>query len=168
MEYKNRKSIRLKWYDYTNSGAYFITICTKDRVHYFGEIENWKIILNDLWKNVRDCWEQIPQHYPFVYLHNFVCMPNHIHGILVIHNNRQNNNFTLQQPNEQKQPKSWSLSAIIRGFKIGVTNFAKQNDLTFARQPRFHDHIIRNEWEYEKIKYYIDINPENRSDDCYV
>lgn len=144
------------------------------------------MILNQLWKYVTEHRKHIPDHYPFVICDEFICMPNHIHGILVIgdntfnrdvgtqfiasHNVRWRNvartykNMSLQ---DWIQPKSWSLWSIIRGFKIGITKYARQIDMPFAWQWRYHDRIIRNNHEYERIKYYIQTNPENWSEDRF-
>ena len=78
------KSPRRKDYDYTSPGWYFITICTKDREHYFGEIQNEEMILNKLGEYTRQYRNNIPNHHPYVDIHKFVCMPNHIHRILII------------------------------------------------------------------------------------
>jgi len=78
----NRRSIRLKGYDYAQEGLYFITICCQHRAHLFGEIENGKMILNDAGEIANQCWQQIPDHFPNVILHEHIIMPNHIHGII--------------------------------------------------------------------------------------
>lgn len=77
-------SARAQWWDYGWSGAYFITICTKKRVHYFGEIENKKMVLSHAGIIAEIPWHEIPRHFPFVNLGEFVVMPNHIHGILIL------------------------------------------------------------------------------------
>ncbi len=79
-----RKNIRLKWYDYRLMWWYFITICTKDKKHYFGEIENWKMILNDLGKYCQDEIINIEKNRKTVDIHEFVVMPNHIHILLIM------------------------------------------------------------------------------------
>lgn len=65
---------------------YFVTICTKDKIRYFGEIIDEKIVLNRLGKFAKQCWEDIPKHFPFVKLNEFIIMPNHVHGIIEIDN----------------------------------------------------------------------------------
>ena len=84
----HRKSIRLKGYDYSQEGAYFVTICTQNRECMLGEIKNGKMILNDGGVIVKKYWNEIPKHYPIVILDEFVVMPNHVHGIIII--NRDN------------------------------------------------------------------------------
>jgi REP element-mobilizing transposase RayT len=83
----HRRSIRLKGYDYAQSGMYFVTICVQNRECLFGKITNGEMTLNDAGKMVMQCWIDIPQHYQNVVLHEFVIMPNHIHGIIEIANN---------------------------------------------------------------------------------
>lgn len=176
----HRKSPRASRYDYTSPWGYFVTICTKNREHYFGEICDNKMILNELGKHTQQCRNNISHHFPFVDIHEFVCMPNHIHGIFIIrdHQGIINNDVGTQdfvssdnksikkdgyhpslQPNQCASQSVWS---IIRWFKIGVTKYARENNINFSRQDRYHDRIIRNEWEYERIKYYIQTNPINR------
>ena len=86
-KFKNKyriSSTRLQNWDYASNGAYFITICTKNREHYFGEIKNKEMQLTETGKLAETYWMEIPEHFPFVTLGNFVIMPNHMHGILII------------------------------------------------------------------------------------
>jgi putative transposase len=80
----HRRSIRLKGYDYTQPGTYFVTIVTQGRRHLFGEVADGKILLNDAGQMVNDVWMDLPKHYPGVELDAFVIMPNHIHGIIIL------------------------------------------------------------------------------------
>ena len=85
--YKNKyriPSARAQWWDYGWNGAYFITICTKNREHFFGEIRNGKMELSPLGVIADILWHEIPHHAPYVELGDFVVMPNHIHGILIL------------------------------------------------------------------------------------
>ena len=87
LKFKNKYRIpsnRLKNWDYSTNAAYFITICTQNREHYFGEIKNGEMQLNELGENATRFWLDIPKHFPFIELGNFVVMPNHTHGILII------------------------------------------------------------------------------------
>jgi len=83
----HRRSIRLKGYDYSQTGAYFVTICTKNRECLFGEIVNGKIKLDDGGKIAEQCWIDIPKHFPNAIMDEFVIIPNHIHGIVWINSN---------------------------------------------------------------------------------
>jgi len=81
---RHRRSIRLREYDYSQAGAYFITICTHERICLFGDIMNGEMRLNEAGRIVQQYWDQIPQHFPHVELGEFIVMPNHVHGIIVI------------------------------------------------------------------------------------
>ena len=77
-------SARLQTWDYGSNAAYFVTICTKDRVHFFGEMVNREMQLSGIGAMAQTCWGEIPKHFPFVELGGFVVMPNHVHGIVII------------------------------------------------------------------------------------
>lgn len=149
--HKERKLNRLKDYDYSQDGYYFITICTKNKEHFFGDISNGEVSTNAIGKAVNLCWNDIPKHFPFVQLDEFIIMPNHIHGIIII-NNVGNENL--------RSPSKISLSSIIKGFKIGVTKWCNKNDHEyFEWQKSFYDHIIRDEKSLDNIREYIRNNP---------
>jgi len=80
----HRRSIRLQGYDYTQNGAYFVTICAHERLHLFGKVVDGNMHLNDWGMFVRSCWHEIPSHHPYIELDAFVVMPNHMHGVIVI------------------------------------------------------------------------------------
>ena len=177
----NRRSIRLKNYDYSKSGAYFITICTKNRQCLFGEIVNGEMILNDGGKIVEKCWIDIPEHFPNAILDEFIIMPNHIHGIIILNeldfdnvganmvvnvganmvvDEGANNHSPLR--NDRPHGTTRTIGSIIRGFKIGVTKWFRQNsNIKTVWQRNYYDHIIRNEIELIKIRKYIINNPKN-------
>ena len=163
----------MKGYDYSQEGAYYVTIVTWRREFLFGEIVNQEMQLTELGKQAEWCWYQIPEHFPFVKLGAFVVMPDHIHGIVIIDKpvpvpvpatetqdfaSRQTQNLASRQKNKFG-PQSKNLGSILRGFKIGVTNQSKLICPKFKWQPLFHDHIIRNEIEYQRIHNYIVNNP---------
>lgn len=167
-------SSRLKGFDYSMNGAYFITICTKNRMPFFGEIENEKMKLNALGEQADYYWRQIPQHFSMVKLDFFVVMPDHIHGIIFIDDSlagteRQNigvetQDFASLRKGYYKNkfgPQSKNLSSIIRGFKIGMTKYANRHNIHFSWQNRFHDRIIRSKKELNNIRHYIELNPMN-------
>ena len=79
-----RRSIRLGSYDYSHSGAYFVTVCAARRGHVFGRISEGRVVENENASIVRDCWLELPYHYPHVSLDAFVVMPDHVHGIIVL------------------------------------------------------------------------------------
>jgi len=80
----NRRSIRLKGYDYTQPGAYFVTICTREQECLLGNMENGTMVLSEFGRIVERCWCTLPRHFPNIELDAFVVMPNHIHGIIII------------------------------------------------------------------------------------
>ncbi len=152
------ESSRLKDYDYSSDGAYFITICTKDREHFFGEIVDEKMQETEQSKICMACWLDLPNHYPNCILDEFIIMPNHVHGIVVIQNQNTNNNKT----------KQYSVSEIIRGFKTFTARKINYSRCTKGMpfwQSRFHDRIIRNEEELNRIREYIFNNVLNWESD---
>jgi len=167
-------SSRLLYWDYSDNGYYFITICTKDKEEFFGEIISNKINLTEIGFIANKYWFKIPNHFPFVKLDEFVVMPNHLHGILIIRNvipHVETQNFaSLQQEIQIKSqnkfgPQSKNLASIIRGFKIGVKKYATINKINFFWQSRYYDHVIRNGKEFYRIKQYIRNNPINWEED---
>ena len=149
---------RLSDYDYGSNGAYFITICTKDKVCYFGDIvtANNEVIISPspIGQRAIDGWLSIPAFSPFVQLDAFQLMPNHLHGIIFI--NKPDS--TQWQPNAFG-PQSNNVASIMRGFKSGVTAYATTNQIPFCWQYRYHDHVIRNDNELNRIRQYIIDNP---------
>ncbi|MFT5749930.1 MAG: putative transposase [Ancylomarina sp.] len=168
-KYKGRyriESARLKSWDYGWNAAYFVTICTHCREHYFGDIVDGRMQLSEIGQLANKYWLEIPKHFPFVELDAFVVMPNHLHGILVI--NKPNDerhvetqNFASLPLGTQNKfgPQSQNLASIIRGFKIGVTKNARKIKPDFMWQARFYDHIIRNDESLFRIRDYIKSNP---------
>jgi len=172
-------SARLQTWDYGSNAAYFITICTQERISWFGKIEEQTMKKSEIGDFASECWFEIPRHFPFVVLGAFVVMPNHLHGIIIINKNdlagdgdsghiveTQNLASLRSQPPpainlhpNQFGPQSQNLASIIRGYKIGVTKIARTIDSTFQWQSRYHDHIIRNANEYKRIENYIINNP---------
>ena len=98
--YYRRKSIRLPYYDYSQVGLYFITICGQNRLKYFGEIENGEIILNDAGKMIEEEWFALKERFPFIVLHECVVMPNHFHAIVEISQNQMVRQINDRQPKE--------------------------------------------------------------------
>jgi len=168
-KFKNKYRIAsARWaaWDYGSNAAYFITICIAHRAHDFGQIQNGEMQLTPLGKSAQECWHEIPTHFPFVELGELVIMPNHVHGVVAINksvNPVETQNFA-SLPNKFG-PQSQNLASIVRGYKIGVTKFARQNNIPFEWQPRYHDRVIRNTQEYERIHQYIMSNPQNWKND---
>ena len=136
------ESARAEWHDY-NSGTYFITICTKDREH----------------------------HNPYAEIPEYVIMPNHLHLIVIITSADRRDvpwRVSTNDKNEMMQEianKQGKLSTTIGGFKQSITRYANENDIYFAWQPRFHDHIVRDIDELNAIATYIENNVANWKDD---
>ena len=152
------QTARASWHNY-DGGMYFITICTQDRVHYFGEIENHEMHLSPIGRCAQLCWENIPTHFPHVKISKYVVMPNHIHGILAINDpHKDYKTLSSERSHNTFGPQSLNLASVIRGFKIGVTAFAKKSGLPFKWQARFHDHVIRNLDDWNRIVTYIENN----------
>jgi len=150
---KQRKPNRLKHYDYSTFGWYFVTICTQNHFLHFGKIKKGKMFMSKLGNIVKKCWNDIPTHFPNAELDQYIIMPNHIHGIIINNNNVGDENF---HPLQHKT----TLSNVIKGFKIGVTNWSNKNDFSgFKWQRSFYDRIIRNEKELFNNRKYIQLNP---------
>ena len=151
-----RRSIRLKEYDYSQAGFYFVTICTEGKRCLFGKITDGKMHSNTAGRIAEKYWKEIPLHYPNVRLDVFTIMPNHIHGILIIENNdeRAENIPPLQKT------MSGSVGAIVRGYKIGVSKWFRQNTQTKdVWQRNYYEHVIRKDESMLKIQEYILNNP---------
>lgn len=172
-------SARLKNWNYSWAAAYFVTICTQNRIHYFGKIKNGKIELSDIGKIVEIEWLKTFEMRPDMNLEmgEYVIMPNHFHAIIGIGENEYNtgdnamNNRTdamhCVSTGNAFAPQSKNLASIIRGFKIGVTKNARFINADFAWQPRYHDHIIRNNESHQRISNYIINNPKNWKEDKF-
>ena len=219
----NRKSPRKKGYDYTSPWGYFVTICTKDRNHYFGDIGRGDSInhpnyFGDIGRDdsinhpnyFGDIGRDDSKNHPIMKLsqigkicdqeiqklsqrksvdvHERIVMPNHIHILLIVdkytivgadHQSAINCQWSgdlsnrpydepINRPYDDPINRPYdgpSLSSIIKLLKWNISKMALQNNIPFWWQRSFHDHIIRNEHEYDRIKYYIQTNPANREKD---
>lgn len=186
--YKNKyriASARLKNWDYGSNGAYFITICTHHRIHYFGKIISQQIQLTGIGQLAEKYWLEIPNHFPFVELGNFVIMPNHMHGVLIINKPVDDSVGVDGAPGMDGSDgavetrhclvstgilpdRKKTISSIVGSYKSVVTKNARiQFNPQFAWQSRFHDHIIRNRISFDRIQQYIANNPENWDKDKF-
>jgi putative transposase len=220
-KYQNKyriASARAQWWDYGWNGAYFVTICTQNREHFFGEISNGEMILSPMGAMANILWHEIPNQFGYATLGDFVVMPNHIHGILILDkpdggNQNQTNGSngiddvngilaidaidandaanvetrliaslqTTEQTIEQNQNLvntggfaghknpmvNDNVSRIIRWFKGRSSFEIRKTQTDFAWQSRFHDHIIRNDVQYQRISDYIINNPANWQEDKF-
>lgn len=195
-KFKNKyrgQTTRASWWNYGWNGAYFITICTKNREHFFGEIINKEMALSHTGVIADILWYDIPRNSPFIKLGEFVVMPNHIHGIIILdypvgavgalratppqldppqsvralHATPQPSESDKNQRMADISPKPNSISTIIRSYKSAVTKHANRLGFENGWQARFHDHIIRDEAEYQRIANYILNNPSNWNEDKF-
>ncbi|MBN1415392.1 MAG: hypothetical protein JW973_09845 [Bacteroidales bacterium] len=209
-KYRNQYRIssdRHPGWDYTSSGAYFITICTKNKEHYFGKIRTGTecqdgrnvetqdfaslrvsqinivhVHYSEIGNIACQYWSEIPDHFPFVELDEFIVMPNHVHGIILFNDiisPVETQDFaSLRLPEQSLLDKIWhtnkfgpqskNLGSVIRGFKSAVKSYATKNNIDFAWQGRYYDRIIRDETEYNRIQKYILDNPANWGNDEYL
>ncbi len=164
-KYQNKYRIdttRLKNHDYGANGFYFVTICTHNRENYFGNIAGAEtqnlasLHPTPIGKIAHQYWLEIPSHFPFVVLDEFVVMPNHVHGIL--HFDRKDARSCVFATNAFG-PQSQNLASVIRGYKAAVKKYATMNYIEFAWQSRYHDHVIRTDRRLQIIRRYIRNNP---------
>jgi len=193
MVYRNRKTIRWKGYNYSHSGLYFVSFCTKDRVEYFGDIQYEKMFLNKNGEIANKLWCEIPNHHHGVEIDEFVVMPNHIHGIIIIDNendtqcnceesqnsnmycNRDVGNGHARSIQDKKRPKQNNfgecrqhqlLPKIMGSYKSAESNtIHKIGLMQFQWQKSYYDRVIRNDEELNRIHEYISNNPTNWKND---
>ncbi|MBN2367040.1 MAG: transposase [Calditrichaeota bacterium] len=165
--YKNKyriESSRLKGWDYSSPGNYFITICTKNRKCLLGDVVNGKIVLSEMGKIVENYWREIPNHFNGIILDEFVIMPNHVHGIISIVETPKLGVSTITGDTRN----SPHIGIIINQFKrICTIRIRTSNPGISVWQSRFHDHIIRDRNELTRIRQYIINNPDNCEKDDY-
>lgn len=153
----NRQSIRLKGFDYSQEGLYFITICTHGHQPLFGEIIMVEMKINQIGNIVNHQWFQIPARFKGVQVDAFVVMPNHIHGII-----------TIMEPSPGQ-----TIGKIIGAFKSLAANeylkLCKSNNLPVEKlwQRNYYEHVIRDEEDYYRIVDYIENNPLRWNEDQY-
>ncbi len=160
----HRRSIRLQNYDYTQAGAYFITLCTYKRQCILGEVVADKVQLTHAGEVARECWDAIPDHFPQVELDAYVIMPNHSHSILVITVGATHASPLLSP----RGPHPQSVGAIIGSFKSAVTKQLNLLHHTPGRtvwQRNYYEHIIRDKNDLDHIRRYIADNPAQWAED---
>jgi hypothetical protein len=152
-------SARWADWDYATEGAYYVTICTKDRKHYFGEIRDKEMLYSELGKIALEEWIKTDEVRPDMQLDMacFQVMPNHIHGIVVIGRDERDNAYYT---GNKFGPQSKNLASVMRGFKSAVTSCARKLNIPFEWQARYHDRVIRDDDEFRRIAAYIEQNPQ--------
>jgi REP element-mobilizing transposase RayT len=167
----HRRSIRLQGYNYAQAGAYFVTICSQQKAHLFGEIIEGKMALNECGHIINQIWHELPQHYANISLAEFVIMPNHIHGVIVLTENISVRADIVRaglKPAPTHAPTKHGLSEIIRGFKTFSARRINQyrNAIGVPVWHRnYYEHIIRNDTDYQRIAEYIVNNPQKWAED---
>ena len=158
----HRRSVRLAGYDYSQCGAYFVTICAYNRKRLFGNIVDGNVKLNEIGVMVKHAWECLPQQYPYVSIDEFVLMPNHFHGILII----------TGDPGDSRYKPVGRLVGVFK--TITTKRFNETRFGRFANRPyiggkiwqrNYYEHIIRDEDDYLRISWYIQTNPSNWHND---
>ena len=179
-EINHRRSIRLKGYDYSQQGAYFVTICAWNKECLFGELKNSEMLLNEYGEIGMKCWEAVPSHFLYVETDEFIVMPNHVHGIITITNvgaqfiapsyvdchtsrhsviNQTNKKNVINQGVINHAP---TIGGIVRSFKARCTYMINQIRNTHGIpvwQRNYYEHIIRDDRELQAIREYIRYNP---------
>jgi REP element-mobilizing transposase RayT len=158
-----------------------VTLCVHNREFVFGKINAGKMVLNVAGNYAKKCWKDIPEHYPLVQLDEYVIMPNHVHGILILRdfpvgaNNHSpecmdqpgaNNHSPLRKPPNRICGTSKTIGSVVRGFKIGVTKwFRDKSPDAMVWQRNYYEHICHDEYELIRIRQYIRDNPRNWGSD---
>jgi putative transposase len=189
-KFKNKyriPSARLAGYDYGQNGAYFITICTQGRVHFFGKIIRnpadgdqgdantpSPFVPTDAGRWAETIWHDIPAHFSYIELGEFVVMPNHVHAIIIINKPPEMEDMEMEDMEKtggitgQHNPMLHdNLSRVVRWYKGRTTHEIRKTNPDFGWQSRFHDHIIRDAGAFDRIGTYIVNNPFNWKDDKF-
>jgi REP element-mobilizing transposase RayT len=147
-----RQSLRLPAYDYSQVGAYFITVCTQNRLMLFGEVIDSDVRLNEMGMIVQQTWDDLPRHYHCIDLDAFIVMPNHVHGIIIL---------------ADQSERRYGIPEIVRGFKTfsarHVNERAGKRGVLWQRG--YYERVIRNEKALDGIRAYIANNPGQWADD---
>ena len=153
--------MRLKGYDYSWVGWYYVTICTKDGERTLGKIVGEAMVPSKAGTIIEECWQGLPKHFPSVELGEHVVMPNHFHGIVIINDTRRG--LINQTPTKEWQMMKTSditLGKIVRHFKARATKTIHDIGLAgFQWQRNYYEHIVRNDADLHRIRTYIQNNP---------
>ncbi len=178
--FENHRAVRLKEHDYCHNGCYFVTTCVKHSKTVFGWIFDGTMYYSAFGQIVRECLIKLPFQYPNCVVHSYVIMPNHVHMLIQINNEKNNHNnhedqhpgdlskkseYTTLKEEDCRHPKSekiHGLCEMIRGFKsLSSRRINKISTDRFEWQKSFYDHIIYNQTDYNKITSYILNNPKS-------
>jgi putative transposase len=163
---KERKHLRLINWDYSKEGVYCVTICCHDNQKLFGSICNGQITLSAIGEISSQYWSEIPLHFPHVKLDEFVVMPNHIHGLIILDYSLIGSRHGVTLQSKFSRPTKNSVSVIVNQYKSSVKRWCNKNGhCDFQWQSRFYDQIIKNEIAIDNIREYIQNNPRNWTED---
>jgi len=171
-----RRSVRLRSLDYSESHAYFLTICVQDRRPLLGRIVGTGIVLSEIGRVVDACWRDIPSHFPRVELATHIVMPDHLHGIIILREpqadgtviakdqRRARHAVPLREPDRAfAAPTVGSIPTIVGAFKAAVSHRVKRRNAGSIWQRGYYEHVIRDEEEFWKTCAYIRTNPARRA-----
>jgi REP element-mobilizing transposase RayT len=157
---RGRRSIRLKGYDYSQPGAYFVTLCVRKGECTLGDVSNGEVVLSDLGQIAHGFWARVPTHFPNVSIDTFVVMPNHVHAIVVIHDpDRGEGGGRDAVTSPLRRP---TLGQIVAYYKYQTTKQINQIRDTPGMpfwQRNYYEHIVRNDRALTAIRIYIAQNP---------
>ena len=164
-----RKHLRLRGFDYGQPGAYFVTICTQKRRCILGDVVDDEVVLSPQGRIVSDCWHDLANHYEHIELDEFVVMPNHIHGIVVIIDSGKGCGANEVGAGFKPAPKGrHSLSEVVRAFKTFSArriNHLRNRTGEPVWQRNYYEHGIRDDTSLLAVREYIVINPAKWSED---
>ena len=164
-----RQHTRLPSFDYRSCYAYFVTICVNDRLCVFGDVIEDAMNLSRRGIVARDCWLDIPRHHPHVALDCFIVMPNHVHGLLLFEGDPPvvaTPASPLSHARGNRRPAgpiSGSLGAVVGSYKSAVTrtiNQLRPGAATNLWQQNYYEHVVRNDFAMDRIREYMNLNPE--------
>jgi REP element-mobilizing transposase RayT len=151
--------MRLRGRDYSRPGAYFVTICTRDREVWFGSVHDGRVILEPAGEVVKAVWGSLADRFAGLEVDEFIIMPNHVHGIVVLVGAQ----FIAPDSAAGRRPH---LGEVVRTFKAASTRLIRDADETgFAWQPGYYDHVIRGDEEMTRVRSYIRANPARWDED---
>ena len=159
----HRRSVRLKGYDYAQAGSYFVTLCTHDRACLFGDVVDGQMRLNEYGQVVADSWMWLSDQYPHVELDEWVVMPNHLHGIMVL-TGPDGRGGSRTAPTKNRKP----VGRLIGAFKTVSTkrlNTLRHTPGLLVWQRNYYEHIVRSEESLDRIRRYIIGNPARWDED---
>ena len=165
-QFPQRKSPRAEFHNYSG-GSYFVTICTRNRAHFFGEIHNGEMHLSHIGEYCKQELENVTVHYPYAEIPLYVVMPNHIHAIICIDGDSPASADSIRTHEPCVPTVRSALSVVVGGLKRAVTMYARRNNIEFGWQGRYHDHIIRGNRDGNMISEYIENNVVRWANDCF-